>query len=268
MSYTHLAGRLIETQRSMLGQPAIDIAQSVEGLTVTDDGNVTGIDGDERAVVGVLADRYARMLGTAAEARLRTAAEEFADELLLPPALGGPEDADDDAETDAPADRTAPVSTAAEPAEPAADTAQAVEPSDGETTDGETTDENGAGPPVLLTHDELEDADPPAGGTVLVEYQPLTDFDGIDPEKRDLGSVYLVRSIEADWMVPISVEDAIIDAVAGATDLGREDLDEVAAYVDSEQVLSVLGTGSGVSSSFEVEDHTVRVFASGTVRIH
>jgi|GEM_PF-1141552 len=94
MSYKHLAGRLIETQRSMLGDPAIDIARSTEGITVTDDGNVAAVDGDGRVVVDELARRYTGMLGDAAENRLMAAAREFEDELTLPPSLGGPEEFD------------------------------------------------------------------------------------------------------------------------------------------------------------------------------
>jgi hypothetical protein len=94
MSYKHLAGRLIETQRSMLGDPAIDIARSTEGITVTDDGNVAAVDGDGRVVVDELARRYTGMLGGAAENRLMAAAREFEDELTLPPSLGGPEEFD------------------------------------------------------------------------------------------------------------------------------------------------------------------------------
>src|SRR6056297_2799373 len=88
MSYNHLAGRLIEIQRSMLGQPAITIAQSIEGLSVSSDGNVENIEGDGREIVGTLFEQYTQMLGDPAENRLRTAAAEF-EELDLPPALGG-----------------------------------------------------------------------------------------------------------------------------------------------------------------------------------
>ena len=100
MSYNHLAGRLIEIQRSMLGQPAITIAQSIEGISVSDDGNVEHIEGDGREIIGLLFERYTQMLGDPAENRLRTAAAEF-EELDLPPALGGsPADDSSPDETD------------------------------------------------------------------------------------------------------------------------------------------------------------------------
>src|SRR6056297_3005137 len=88
MSYNHLAGRLIEIQRSMLGQPAITIAQSIEGLSVSSDGNVENIEGDGREIVGALFEQYTQMLGDPAENRLRTAAAEF-EELDLPSTLDG-----------------------------------------------------------------------------------------------------------------------------------------------------------------------------------
>ena len=91
MTYKHLTGRLIETQRSMIGDPAIRIARSIEGITVTDEGAVTAVDGDGYAVVAELADRYTDILGNAAQGRLVAAAAEFDGDVVLPPELGGPE---------------------------------------------------------------------------------------------------------------------------------------------------------------------------------
>jgi hypothetical protein len=153
MSYKHLAGRLIETQRSMLGEPAIEIARSTEGITVTDDGTVTGVEGDGRAVVDELARRYTDMLGSAAEMRLLAAAREFEDELSLPASLGGHADVDPahrdpsthdpagpglaahDGAADAGADD--PTDTDAEDGDPAVDDSGDGAPSDAESGDGD-----------------------------------------------------------------------------------------------------------------------------------
>lgn len=227
MSYEHLAGRLVETQRSMIGQPAIEIAQSVDGLAVTDDGNVTGIDGDRRAVVDELVSRYADMLGGPARTRLRTAAAEFEEELVLPASLGGPDDPSEDA-----AGKMADVP--------------------GATIEVESPGESGG--------------DGSDGGSVVVEYTTQGNAPGEDDD-ADLASVYLMTEDEHDWKTPITVADAIADAVTSAADLGHEDIGTLDDYVETERVLSVLGSEGAVSVSFDVEGRTVTLHPSGTVRV-
>src|SRR6056297_3550300 len=101
-SYERLAERLIETQRTMLGKRAVDIARSVEGIEVTDDGQVANVADDDRAIVGALVDSYVDVMGVTAQTRLTEVAQEYED-LILPANLGGPDPADEDgadAETD------------------------------------------------------------------------------------------------------------------------------------------------------------------------
>ena len=97
-SYERLAERLIETQRTMLGKRAVDIARAVDGIDVTDDGQVADIRDDDRAVIGALVDSYVDVMGVTAQTRLTEVAREYED-LVLPENLGGPEaDSDDEAE--------------------------------------------------------------------------------------------------------------------------------------------------------------------------
>ncbi len=100
-SYERLAERLIETQRTMLGKRAVDIARSVEGIDVTDDGQVANVADDDRAIVGALVESYVDVMGVTAQSRLTEVAREY-DDLILPANLGGPGDDEDaaDAETD------------------------------------------------------------------------------------------------------------------------------------------------------------------------
>ncbi|WP_136717428.1 hypothetical protein [Halorientalis salina] len=108
-SYERLAERLIETQRTMLGKRAVDIARSVEGIDVTDDGQVAQVAEDDRAVVGDLVAAYVDVMGVTARTRLTEVAREY-DDLVLPANLGGPEpgttDEDTEAESESDADDT------------------------------------------------------------------------------------------------------------------------------------------------------------------
>ena len=166
MSYKHLAGRLIETQRSMLGEPAIEIARSTEGITVTDDGNVTAVDGDGRVVVDALARRYTDMLGGAAEDRLLAAAREFEAELALPPSLGGPEEFDAGHRDPAAHDPTGTGPATLDPAD--ADSAEA----DVEDADSAEEDIEGPGSPG----DDVESPD--SRGDVAVTGSPSVESTG------------------------------------------------------------------------------------------
>lgn len=98
-SYERLAERLIETQRTMLGKRAVDIARSVEGIDVTDDGQVADVADDDRAIVGALVDSYVDVMGVTAQSRLTEVAREY-DDLVLPANLGGPDPEDSDDESD------------------------------------------------------------------------------------------------------------------------------------------------------------------------
>lgn len=255
MSYKHLAGRLIETQRSMLGTSALDIARSVEGISVDNDGSVTAITGDSRAVVETLSQRYVAVLGAAAENRLLAAAREFEDELVLPPSLGGPDD-----RGDAP-DGPGGVADSAGAADALSDggTVAFQFPA---TTDG-TADPDG---PTDRTRsdDVLQDVasipDP-----VKVEY---TVASSLPDAPDDLGSVYLMPLDQDGWQTPVSVADAVADALSAATELNGDDIDAFVAVIDPERLIATLNDERGETVSFTDEGVTVTFHRSGSLAVH
>jgi hypothetical protein len=249
MSYKHLAGRLIETQRSMLGEPAIDVARSTEGITVTDDGTVTAVEGDSRVVVDELARRYTNMLGTAAETRLRAAAREFEDELALPPSLGGTADAaavsDGGAVEALSSDRDAQAETRSPTLVTAAD------------TDAETDDDT-----ARIT---LEDP-------VTARYAVASDLASVDDAAADLASVYLLPDSADGWQGPVTVEEAVVDAVADATDRDPAGVGDATDPVDVNQLLATLRGEADETVSFELVDAlaglTVTFHHTGALAVH
>lgn len=238
MSYNHLAGRLIEVQRSMLGQPAITIAQSIEGIAVSNDGNVETIEGDGREIVGQLFERYTQMLGDPAENRLRTAATEFEGELDLPPALGGSTSDDAPDTADSEDDTVDSDATSIEIESPSTD-----QDSPAETGDAV------AEPRTLRREYEIQD------GT-------YTDA----PGDSDLSDVYLLRE-EDGWQVPISVEEAIAEAVASTAGRRDEEVGRIGEYTEPGEILSVLGSETETVASFEIDDSVVVVHPSGTIAV-
>mgnify|MGYP000126755689 CR=1 FL=1 len=301
MSYKHLAGRLIETQRSMLGEPAIDIARSIEGITVTDDGNVAAVDGDPRVVVDELARRYTGMLGGAAENRLLAAAREFEDELALPPSLGGPEEFEAGHRDPAAHEPGASGPATPDPAEPDSSTegpqttestAPPTSPS-GAVSDGGTTrvvsptpsgpgeivspTPGHAGRPDTTTESYERAADDEPGDTsvslsepITVEYSLASTVPAAERADRGLASVYLMPAHGGGFQAPVAVEDAIVDAITGATELGREDLGEFADDIDTERLLATLSGENGETISFQLDvaDLTVTFHRSGSLAVH
>jgi hypothetical protein len=274
MSYTHLAGRLIEIQRSLVGPPAVDIAQSTDGLAVTDDGTVTDIDGNPTAVVDELVAQYSEKFGDVTVDRFRSAATEFEDELDLPPPLqdgGAATDAGDpDASTDSPVDGekaspredddTQPAPTAS--GSTSTDTSEEPVPEADVNGTGARTDSVTVGPvPEQADHaEEASSRDP-----VTLEFS--ADGTTVDEDDADPASVYLMAETDRDWQVPISVADAIAQPVARASNLDRDEI-AVADYVDPEQVLSALLSDESTPLSFEVEDLAVEFHPDGSVRVH
>lgn len=299
MSYKHLAGRLVETQRSMLGQPAIEIAQSIDGLTVTDDGNVTSVDGDERETIDEMVERYSDVLGGPARGRLQTAAAEFEDELDLPPSLGGPDhlpgagDGDNSSESaEAGEDDNSGGSAEAgesdadeESSEPPGTPITVRSPRGPDPSGREETAELTAEATVEIRRSMREvvtgttsgalgersgrpDAGASLGEPVIVNYTTPGNTTREDYASGDLTSVFLLIEDEDNWQSPISVQDAVLDAVAEATDLRRDDLGDVADYVDPDCVLSVLGSDGAVPLSFGVEGLTVTLHPGGMLQLH
>jgi hypothetical protein len=275
MSYKHLAGRLVETQRSMLGQPAIEIAQSIDGLTVTDDGNVTSVDGDGRETIDELVERYSDVLGGPARERLRTAATEFEGELDLPSSLGGPGVSAEGGESDEDEEPSEPPGTPIKVRSP-----RGPDPG-GQKATAELTAEatveirrsmrgvvTGTTSGPLRERNGSSDAGASLGEPVIVNYTTPGNTTREDYASGDVTSVFLLIEDEDDWQSPITVQDAVLDAVAEATDLRRDDLGDVADYVDPDCVLSVLGSDGAVPISFEVEGLTVTLHPGGMLQLH
>lgn len=83
------------------------------------------------------------------------------------------------------------------------------------------------------------------------------------------GEVYIMRpgDDEGDWVSPVPASEAIRQAVLEASDLDEDDLDDLAAYVDRDDLRAVLNeTGDG-DLAFDVEDVTVTVAASGEIAV-
>jgi len=251
MTYKHLTGRLIETQRSMIGDPAIRIARSIEGITVTDEGAVTAVDGDGYAVVAELADRYTDILGNAAQGRLVAAAEEFDSDVVLPPELGGPENPDAIASRESGAHAGAAGLAEADSAVRAA-------------SDGGTV-------AVPAGRSVVEDDDDPSlsvSEPLTVDYTLASAIDTEDYAETDLGTVYLLPSTGEEWQAPIAVTAAVVDAIATATGVPADRIPDPAAALDQERLLATLNGEHGETVSFGVGDLTVTFHRSGSLAVH
>jgi uncharacterized protein YbjQ (UPF0145 family) len=231
MSYEHLAGRLIETQRSLLGQRAVDIAQDVDGLTVTAGGNVTDVVDDDRDVIGTLVDRYVSVLGRPAQQRLQSAATEFEAEVVLPANLGGP--------TSVP------------------------------TPDGSSDNGSGAEPAATGGAAGTQLERPEQTDETVVEYSTPSNtmLTGDIESTADLSSVYVIAEDENGWEWRLTVEDAVLNAVTRETELSVGDVGELHEYVDATVIEAALGADGAVSFSFEIEGYHVTLQPDGNVRI-
>lgn len=324
MSYEHLAERLIAAQQTMLGKRAIDIAASVEGLTVEDDGSVTAVADDDREVIAALVAEYTTIMGDSAASRLESTAAEFEDDLVLPENLGGPETLPEDADTEpAPAsevhDETA--ETAGDRTVESADEAAADQSSDragdspadqpvrkatnpptvDDITEPDETEQSSSAPKaspsggsVVESHDSVTElwtsdeeatsqsatAETADAGTADAESEAqaegaaTTDSTGAessesptDPAEMDIDSVYVTRTDENGWETPVPVGKAVADAVTDATDVPATEIDDLAAYVDTDRVVNLLETDRSIPVSFRVEGHSVTLHPDGDVTV-
>ena len=78
--------------------------------------------------------------------------------------------------------------------------------------------------------------------------------------------VYIMQDTDDEWVHPTPARIAIRDEVTKATDLERDDLDELDVYVDMEALDAVL-TGDEESIEFTVEEYTVTVDESGEIDV-
>lgn len=267
MSYAHLAGRLIETQRSLLGESAVKIARSTEGIVVNDDGAIERVEGDKRDAVAELAERYTELLGAAAEQRLVAAASEYEDELVLPAALGGPETVpaeerptvDSDGSAGAPGAVSDGGAVAAEPDPSAAD-----QPSE-ETPSAEPTagNEGNADPETAAagTDGPITLAKP------LKREYTVASSTAASSQEGTLDDVYLMPADDG-WQTPVSIEEAFFDAVVEASGADEEAFDGIEEYVDAEALLATLNGERDETVSFEVESFTVSFHRRGSILVH
>lgn len=77
-SYKKMLSDLIQKQMVMLGPNiALDKARKVPGVTVTDAGQVTNIEGDPRLVLKGVANEYMTLSGQIAQMTLNTLLEKY-----------------------------------------------------------------------------------------------------------------------------------------------------------------------------------------------
>lgn len=87
MSYEALVEDLVAAQKAILGAQAVEMARSVEGVELGDDGTVKRLSADGLDVVDALVSVYVADLGGAAKLTMKSAAEGYVDQLALPSAL-------------------------------------------------------------------------------------------------------------------------------------------------------------------------------------
>ncbi|MHB9287205.1 HalOD1 output domain-containing protein [Halobacteriales archaeon Cl-PHB] len=81
------------------------------------------------------------------------------------------------------------------------------------------------------------------------------------------GEVYLMREgDDEEWVTPTPADTAVREAVAAATDLDADDLEELAEYVDADDIREVLAGDDG-EVSFAVEAHDVTIGADGSIDV-
>lgn len=83
----------------------------------------------------------------------------------------------------------------------------------------------------------------------------------------DDGTVYMIRGETADeWVSPAPAEEVIVESVVEASDLDADGIDDLATYVDTDELAAVVN-GSGESLTFAVEGHDVTVTGDGDVSV-
>lgn len=83
----------------------------------------------------------------------------------------------------------------------------------------------------------------------------------------DDGTVYMIRGETADeWVSPVPAEEVIVEAVVEVSDLDADEIDDLATYVDIDELAAVVN-GGDESLTFEVEGHDVTVTGDGDVAV-
>jgi hypothetical protein len=239
MSYERLAGRLVEAQESTLGRRAL--AESIDGITLDDDGTVTDIDGGDahdRTVVAALVDAYVSIVGQSAHDSPDEIVAEF-DDLILPENLGGPAEIPD-VEATAASDGSA----------------AATDPDPGADADSDPDDRSEPADPDELVTDIWGE-----------EHESEAKETDADPADVDVESVYITVTDEGGWEQPVLIGRALVEPVTNVTDLTEEDLADLSTYVDTHRIVRLLETDATDPVSFEVEGHRVTLHADGGVLV-
>lgn len=244
-SYERLAERLVETQRTVIGKRAVDIARSVEGLSVTDDGAVEDVADDDRTVLDELVRAYTDVMGESARTRLTDVASEY-DDLTLPETLGGPPDAE----------------------ETATDTVLAVDESEAEdATAAEVDDAVAAAEDDTAAEDDSEEVVTNIWGEdVAAETEASADPSPIDVVEGSFATIYVTVTGERGEG-PVPIGQLIVDAVIAETDLGPDELDRLSTYVSADEIVALAEDPNRSSLSFSIEGHEVRLDADGSVTV-
>ncbi|QLH75856.1 hypothetical protein HZS55_00425 [Halosimplex rubrum] len=70
------------------------------------------------------------------------------------------------------------------------------------------------------------------------------------------------------WVSPRPIDEAVRAAVADATDLEPDEIDDAESYVDLDEIATLLdGDGEDESLTFAVEDHEVAIDGGGHVTV-
>jgi hypothetical protein len=242
-SYERLAERLIETQRTMIGKRAVDIARSVDGLSVTDDGAVADVDDDDRTVLDELVRAYTDVMGDSARTRLTEVASEY-DDLTLPATLGGPPAPDGKTEE---TERTEEKPGAPDDGATAADVDEAV-----------TAAEDGTQREDVVTNIWGDD--------VAAEVESSADPSPIDVVEGSFATIYV--NVTGDrGQGPVPVGQLIVDAIIAETDLEPDELAHLSAYVSADEIVALAEDPNRDVVSFSVEGHEVRLEDDGSVTV-
>lgn len=107
-----------------------------------------------------------------------------------------------------------------------------------------------------------------AAGFVLI-LKPLTDviYDAAPSVSMGSETVYIMRETEDEWVQPTPAHVAIYEALAGATDLEREDLGGLEEYVDAAELRRVLDGDGDDELRVRIEGHHVTVRANGDIHV-
>lgn len=84
--YYSLIQSLIADQEQIWGKQAIELADSISGLHVSDADSIW-VNGNEKRIAGMLAETYIEKFGQAAESSLLDAASDFQEDVTLPSVL-------------------------------------------------------------------------------------------------------------------------------------------------------------------------------------